>query len=62
MHVKYRSALPSAVVAVSRSFNDVSVWRWNFTRACHEAKIDRSSTTEVLCGSGSKPSMHRTIH
>ena len=62
MSVKHCSALPNAAVAVSRSFNDVSVWRWNFARACHEAKIDRSSTTEVLCGSGSKPSMHGTIH
>jgi len=34
---KYRSAAPKAVVAVSRSLSDVSVWTWNFARACHVA-------------------------
>ena len=45
---KYRKALPKAVVVVSKSLSDVSVWIWSFARVCHVAKMNKSSITEVL--------------
>jgi len=39
IQAKYRRAAPKAVVAVSRSLSDVSVWMWSFASACHVANM-----------------------
>ena len=46
--MKNRKAFPNAVVAVSKSPNDVSVWMWSFARACQVAKMYKSSITVLL--------------